>query len=257
MPKLGKRLGEFGRIMRLSMTLALLDFKLRNERSYLGVLWYALEPLLLFVVIHGVHSRVELANVPQYATYLFCGLILFSFFRRATTLSIRAISAGGRYVSMMRGSAEPLVLSKVIDAALGHFFELLLLIGVMMVYGIPVWHALLYIPVFVAFAVFVAGLSLLLATIGAFASDAVNAWSVATGLLMFASPVFYVLPSGVGPLRFLNPITAFLEAARAAILDGALPSATAALAVAAWSVAAVAVGATLFRATRHRFAELV
>lgn len=257
MPRLSQRLGEFGRVMRLSMTLALLDFKLRNERSYLGVLWYALEPLLLFVVIHGVHSRVEFASVPQYATYLFCGLIMFSFFRRATTLAVRAISSGGRFVSTMRGAAEPLVLSKVIDAALGHVFEAILLVGIMAIYGVPAWHILLYIPVFALFALFVAGVSLLLATIGAFASDAVNAWSVGTGLLMFASPVFYVLPAGVGPLRLLNPMTAFLEAARAAILDGALPSATVTFVIVGWTAAALVIGSVFFRATRHRFAELV
>ncbi len=45
------RLKDVRNILRISLILAKTNFKLRIEGSYLGILWYLLNPLALFLIL--------------------------------------------------------------------------------------------------------------------------------------------------------------------------------------------------------------
>ena len=55
------------------------DFKLKYRRSFLGVLWSVLNPLLMMVVLTAVFSTVFRFNIENFPLYLILGQTLFTF----------------------------------------------------------------------------------------------------------------------------------------------------------------------------------
>ena len=56
------------------------DFKKKYKRTYLGMLWSVLSPLLTLLVMSIVFKSFFGRSIPHYTIYLFCGNIVFSFF---------------------------------------------------------------------------------------------------------------------------------------------------------------------------------
>ena len=61
------------------------DFKKKYKRTYLGMLWSVLSPLLTLLVMSIVFKSFFGKDIPHYTIYLFCGNIVFSFFNDATS----------------------------------------------------------------------------------------------------------------------------------------------------------------------------
>ena len=60
------------------------DFKKKYKRTYLGMLWSVLSPLLTLLVMRVVFTQFFGRSMEHYTTYLFCGNIVFSFFNEAS-----------------------------------------------------------------------------------------------------------------------------------------------------------------------------
>ena len=75
------------RLAHLSVTLAVIEFKLRFFGSVLGYLWQLMRPLLLFGVLYVVFTQVRPARprtCDYYPAMLLTGIVLFTFFADAT-----------------------------------------------------------------------------------------------------------------------------------------------------------------------------
>ena len=82
---------KFRKILRQSLSLAVVDFKLRNERTCLGLLWFLIEPIFSFIILLSLVRMFAQHKIPYYPVYLFCGLIIFNFFGLITSVSTTAI----------------------------------------------------------------------------------------------------------------------------------------------------------------------
>lgn len=60
------------------------DFKEKYKRTALGMGWSLLSPLLNLLVMTLVFSRFFANNVEHYTIYLFCGNLVFAYYREAT-----------------------------------------------------------------------------------------------------------------------------------------------------------------------------
>ena len=85
--------GDARRLLHLSVTLAVMEFKLRFFGSVLGYLWQLMRPLLLFGVLYAVFTQfVKLgAGIQFYPAILLTGIVLFTFFSDATARSVTAV----------------------------------------------------------------------------------------------------------------------------------------------------------------------
>ncbi|MFH1995648.1 MAG: hypothetical protein ABIJ27_01470, partial [Candidatus Omnitrophota bacterium] len=124
----GKRdIGDLLKVLRLSFHLAITNFKLKNEGSFLGICWYLLEPLLMFLVILLVRSAIIESAISHYPIYLLIGLIIFNFFRKTTASSLSAISGNIGILKSMKIATESFVIADVVQALISHVFEMLIL----------------------------------------------------------------------------------------------------------------------------------
>ena len=90
-------------ILAIAFSLAKVSFRLRTEGSYLGILWYLLNPLLLFGVLMLVKAAAfSHVDIPDYPLYLLIGITGFNFFKSAITSAIDVVSSNSDYINSNR-----------------------------------------------------------------------------------------------------------------------------------------------------------
>lgn len=242
----------------LSLRLAMVEFKLRNEGSYLGMLWYFLNPLFMFLVLYVVFVDRLGSGIENYPAYLLIGVLLFNFFTR-TTLDAAQIVRTSPFIKSFRFDRQALVFATVLKHLFAHLFEIALFFFALVFFGLPLYTLILYVPWIVLLGLFTYGCSLILATGMVFFSDLSNVWSFFTTLLWFATPIFYALDeqSVLATFNAFNPLYYYIESARQLILGHALPEAYLLLGALVCSVGALGLGIFIFTRLQHRFAEMI
>jgi len=228
------------RLLRLTWTLAVTDFRLRFFGSVLGYLWQFMQPLLLFGVVYTVFSLVlDLSGTEKYyPVALLSGIVMFGFISEATSQSVRAIVSRESLVRKIEFPRLAVPLSTVLTALMNFglnlvpVFLFLLLSG-----GEPRW-SWFELPVLVLWlVVWLVGLSMFLSAAFVRYRDIEPIWTVVLQVLFYATPIFYTLSTvtgktgrdWIGELIMCNPFAAILQQFRHAIVDPSHQSAAAAI----------------------------
>ena len=246
-------------IFNLSLILAKAEFKLKNEGSYLGILWYLLNPLFMFAILLAVFSGRLGAEIEYYSLYLLLGIIMFNFFQQATVESTRVINDNKWIIKSVYFSYESLIVSIVFKTILSHLFEILLFAGFLIFYDVSMTSLLFYPIILIIFSFFVAGISFILSTLTVFFVDLNNIWNFAVHLIWLGTPIFYTIENQINMLIFnsFNPLYYFITLARDLIIYSKTPEWW--LVVGALSYAAMffLIGMLFFNKFKHKFAELI
>jgi len=244
-------------ILGLGYQLAKAGFKMKNEGSYLGILWYLLEPLALFLMFMLI--RIGNSKVDFFPLYLLLGLIMFNFFTKTTGDAVETIEANSDLIKSLKINKEVFVISAVLKSMFSHVFEIIVFIGFMIYFKVSVFSILYYLPVFFFFLLFTLGISFFVATIGVFVSDFSNVWSIMMRVLFFGTPIFYVIASfeGLARIEFFNPIYYFLTIGRDLVIYGRFSEPLLIGGAIFFSLAAFLVGVLVFELNKKRFAENV
>lgn len=241
----------------LGLFLAKTNFKLRNEGSYLGILWYLLEPLCFFIIILLIGGAINLNPIEFYPLYLFLGLIMFNFFINSTVLASKAITDNSQLLKNIRLTQEPLVMSCVFQFIFSHLIEMIIFLAFMVYFDANFLNLIFYLPIFLFFTLFVLGLSFMLAAVGVYISDLSNIWAVAVRLLWFLTPIFYVVPpsSLYQKINYFNPMFHFINISREIIIYNNMPQLHTLFSAVFFSLLSFLVGLFIFRKFKHKFAE--
>ncbi len=247
-------------ILGLSFSLAVAKFKTRNEGSYLGILWYLIEPLLLFALILFVRGAAfSNTGIENYPIYLIIGLLTLQFFSKSTASSLETVEENKNYIKNMKISHESLVISNVLRMIFSHFFEVIILVVLMIVFGGYFLGIIFYPLVFFSYILFILGASFLFAVIGAFIKDFANVWKIFTMLLLFASPIFYVVEKGtlLYKLNLFNPIFHYASALRDILIQGQVPALINIFVLIFLPIFFIIFGLWIFEKYKYKFAELI
>ncbi len=241
------------------MTLAVMGFKLRNEGSYLGIIWYLLNPLLMFLLLLVIFSNNIGGDIEQYPIYLLTGIIMVNFFLAATSESTKIIRANKGTIRSIHYNRESLIGSIVLVAIFSHLFELVMLAIVMLVFGISPWGAAIYLLVLLVFSLFTLGVCLILSSIAVYFMDLDNIWSFASKLLWFATPIFYSTSGkdGLSVVILFNPLYHFLTIARSLIIYHETPSLLLVAGALGSTAVILPIGLLLFGRFQKKFAEMI
>lgn len=204
------------------------EFRLRYQRAMLGWVWAIAEPLARMVVLAFVFTRVVPLGIPNYATFLFTGLIAWVWF--ASALRSVTTSVVDRSDLLMHPKLPRLAAPVV--SALADGLDFLAALPVLFVFlilgdGIPI-TALLLPAVMVIQLLLILGIGLLLASAHVYMRDTGQLVDVAMTLGFYVTPVFYEtssVPEAFQSVMNLNPMTHLLAVYRGILVDGSLPSA--------------------------------
>lgn len=248
------------RIFGLSFILAKANFKLRNEGSYLGIFWYLLNPLLLFVTILFIRGvAFSGSNIKFYPIYLLFGIVMSNLFTSIAGAAIGSISGNGSFITSMKIDCEPFVLSNIFQYVFSHLFEIALITIFMIFYKISLFGLVYYFIILFFFLLFLTGVSFLFATIGTYISDFSNIWSFASQLLFFITPTFYTIktsdPNYI--INLFNPLFYFLDVSRQIVVYEQMPDLWMIFVAIGMSLGFLALGLFVFEKFKNNFAEMV
>lgn len=244
----------------LGLQLAKAEFKLRNEGSYLGILWYLLNPILMFGILYFIFEQRLGNGVLHYPTYLLLGIILFNIFQATTTEAARCILKEHHYlVKSIHFPRESLVLSILLKNIFAHIFEIALFIGLLMYTHVSLIGLLYYIPFLCIYSLFIYGTSLLLASLTVHFADLDNIWNFASRIIWFGTPIFYIIENQPALLNFnlANPLYYFLTLGRDLVIYQQVPSALILIGSIAFSLGFLGLGLLIFKKLERNFAELI
>ena len=288
------RLPEFPRTLVRSRELlwnfARRDLLARFRGSLLGVLWVLVHPLFLFSVYFAVFGilfapATKLAADgpdPQFAIYLFSGIVSFSWITESLGTGMAAIVGNANLVKKVRFPCELLPLVPPLVGGVVYVVGCVVLLVAGLIAGrAEIGPAIAFWPLLVLIHLgFICGLGMFLAAVNVFIRDVSHLWRVFAQAWFFLTPIFWELDLireklgavGLGSLAdllLLNPASPIVLAQRQVfgigqdlppeLLAARYPySLTTNLMMGGmWAVFFMFVGYGFFSSRRHKFADLV
>jgi ABC-2 type transport system permease protein len=223
---------DIRRLLHLSLTLGVMEFKLRFFGSVLGYVWQLVRPLLLFGVLYVVFTEfVRLGDgVRFYPAVLLTGIVLFTFFSDATSRSVTAVADRESLVRKVEFPRLVVPLAVLLVACFNLLLNLLAVLVFVLATGVPPRLEWLALPLLLLpLGLFAGGLSMLLSALYVRFRDVEPIWEVMLQVLFYGSPILYVLEIlPTEQLRhlvvWLNPIATILTQSRHTLIDETAPN---------------------------------
>ncbi len=249
------------RVRDLIRELVARDMKLRYRGSLLGIAWTLLNPLTELVVLLVVFGTVLRVNIPNYAAYLFTGLLVYGWFQSSLNYATGAI-VNNRELIRRPGVPSGILPIVTVASNLVHFLlSLPILFGLLLASHVQITMAILALPILIAVEfLLILGFAYPIATMHVWFRDTQHVLRLGLQLLFYLTPVFYdvsMVPERLRPLYYLNPMVHMVDAYRAVLLRGEFPNPVTLVLLTLGSTVVLIAGVAGFRRTSHRFADEV
>ena len=190
----------------------------KYKNSFLGVLWSFLNPLLQ-IVVYAVVFQVILKNPQEnYAIFLCCGLIPWTFFSATVTRSAFTMIENGNIIKKVYFPREILPISIVTSEAVNFMISTIIILGFVIFGGIGISKYIVFYPlVLLAQYLLLIGLSLIISSISVYVRDLQHLIGVVMQLLFYATPIVYsseTIPDNFKWILYLNPMTYIINGYR-------------------------------------------
>jgi len=233
------------------------DFKKKYKRTYLGMLWSVLSPLLTLFVMRLVFTQFFGRTVEHYTTFLFCGNIVFSYFNEATNSGMSTLLYNSHIFTKVNVPKHLFLFSRNTSSLINFSLTFVVFLIFCIIDGVAITpiFLMLIVPIF-CLVLFNLGLGLILSAMFVFFRDVQYLWSVFTMLLMYVSAIFFSI-DGYSPevqkLFHLNPVFVYIKYFRSIVLDGKVPSLEVNLLAVGYALIAVLIGALIYKKNNHKF----
>lgn len=206
-----KYIKNFLRYRYLLYELVKKGIKLKYRRSYLGIIWSMLEPIMTTIVLTVVFGTLFGNDNRTFPLYILTGRLLYSFFSQATKAALRSIRANAGMIKKVYVPKYLYPLSSV----LFNFVIFLLSLIVLILLGLfcGVYPNLTWLEIFFPLAILLVltfGVGMVLATVAVFFRDMEYLWEVLLMIIMYTCAIFYyptrLLKSGFSWVLTLNPV---------------------------------------------------
>ncbi len=234
------------------------DLRKKYKRSSLGYVWSMLNPLFMMIILAVVfHEIMKSRGIDNYAVFLFCGMIPWTYFDSTTHACLGTIRANARIIDQVAVPKFIFPLGTSLYNNIDFFLSILMLLVIMVVTGRHVPLTVLAFPlVLIPLFLFTMGVSLVLAAANVFFEDTQHLVNVLLRALYFLCPVLYdrnMLPDWLIPYVVLNPMFGIIEAMRDIFYFGVLPNPETYLWNLLGGVAALGFGLWLFKKADNKF----
>lgn len=234
------------------------DLASAHRNTLLGWAWPLARQLAQLAVLVFLFSHVLRLHIEDYPAFVFAGLVVFTWFQAALIAAAYSVVSNAHLVTNPKFPTMALPLVAVAVPFFDVLMALPLLFGLLIADGRLSETALLLPLLLVLQFAFTAGVALLIAAANVYFRDVQNVVGVFLLLLFYMTPIFYGLKNVPPEFHWVlrvNPLTAFVNADRALLFDGSLPSGID-LAIALGStLLAVPLGLALFRRFQGGFVD--
>jgi len=200
------------------------EIKVRYAQSAIGIGWAIIQPvfsMLVFSIVFGRLAGIDSDGVP-YAAFSLAALVPWTYFSNALVDGANSLVSNASMLSKVYFPRMLMPLASVVAKLVDFAIAMVILSGVMIVYGVvPTWGVLTLPLLVILMMLTAAGLGMLLTALAVQYRDVKHAMNFVVQLLMYASPVVY--PTSLIPDRYQllyahNPMVGVIEGFRAALL---------------------------------------
>ncbi|XSG85260.1 MAG: ABC transporter permease [Methylohalobius sp. ZOD2] len=210
-------------------TYAKLNLKAEARKTYLGYLWWIIEPLLFVSIFYFVFNVILDSRKEDFLLFLICGKIPFLWISKSITNSAGSVLQNRGLLA--QGGIQPLMFPLV--TLQENFYKQLpvfvMLLGFALLLGGEPGTSWLWLPILViANYLLILPIALAGALMTSFVPDIRLLLSLFTMFLMFVSGIFWDIRTVPDPvlqhyLLVLNPVAFILDAYRAVLMYGERP----------------------------------
>lgn len=176
----------------------------------------------MLLVLYMVFSRLMKSQVESYPIFLLLGIIMWSFFSRATTMGLNAIVGKPSFIKKIYFPREILVISSCLTALLMSIFESIVFLLFMVYFQIPLSINIIFLPLLILILfILTLGAALTIAALNVNYRDIQFIWGVVLQAGFFLTPIIYplsIFSPDIQSLILLNPIAQIITAARNIII---------------------------------------
>lgn len=233
------------------------DFKKKYKRTVLGMGWSLLAPLMTLLVLNFVFGHFFGRRVPHYTIYLFCGNLLFSYFKESTKSGMSSLVSNAAIFTKVNVPKYIFLLSKNVSSLIN--FGLTLCIFFMFVFAdnIPFGlHFIMLLYPIACLVVFNIGVGLIISAMYVFYKDMSYLYDIFTMLLMYLSAIFYtvdLLPEKYQMIFYFNPVYTYIKYFRDIVLYAEIPSIELHALCLFYALAALGIGGYVYKKYTHEF----
>lgn len=233
------------------------DFVKKYKRTYLGMLWSVLSPLLTLLVMRLVFTQFFGRSMEHYTTYLFCGNLIFSFFNQSTGTGMTSLVSNSRIFTKVNIPKYFFLFSQNVSCLINFGLTLVVFFIFVAVDGVAfTWKFVLLLYPIVCLVIFNIGIGLILSALFVFFKDIQYLWSVFTMLLMYMSAIFYTIDGYSQTVRYLfllNPVYVYIRYFRKIVLDATVPTIWFHLLAAGYALIAFIIGYFMYKKNNTKF----
>lgn len=197
------------------------EIKVRYRGSVLGLMWSYVKPLvqfLIYFVALGIFLNLQ-RGTPNYAIYLFSGIVLVNFFTESLSNATRSIVDNRDLIRKIYLPRELFPVATVWVSAAHFLPQLLVLVGACLIVGWTpsILQLAAVILIFLMVAVLGTGLGLLFGAVNVYFRDSENIVEMIVMVVTWASPVLYLwtmVEEAMGQwfwIYQLNPMTVAVQ----------------------------------------------
>jgi lipopolysaccharide transport system permease protein len=204
----------------LGYRLFIRDFKASFEKSFLGIIWVFLPPILtagLWIFLNN-QKIISIADTPMiYPAFSFCGSLMWALFAESLTKPLQRYKGAMSMMVKLNFPREAILLAAVYDLLVSLGLKLLVLIPILWFMGYPPTLDWLYLlPSLLGLMLMGISIGLLLVPFGLLYNDISNLITLGLPFAMYLTPVVYPIAKGgvLGHIQVVNPVTPWLERIR-------------------------------------------
>jgi len=239
--------------------LVMRDFKARYKHTRIGMVWSVASPVLFLLIFYFLFTKVINLQIPQYATYVFVGILAWNWMQTALLQAVATISGNAGLVNQPGFPLATLPVIAVASAFLNFLIALPLMLILAWAEGSHLSTTLLCVPIVMMIQfVFILGIAYIVAGLNVAFRDVEQALPILLQLGYYLTPVFFsvaAVPQRFLPVFQANPMTTLIDAYRQVIMYGQWPAWPNLGAVLAVSAALLLAGFFYFQHARYRFLE--
>ena len=211
----------FWRYRELTVILVKRDFAVRYKRSFLGLIWSLLNPLLTSLVLWFVFIEIFSARLPdgtQFAPYLLAGVLLVTFFTQGFNQAADSIAQGSGILMKIYVPPQVFAFAGAVSNAVNFCFGLFALAFISLITGdgISMFFPLTVV-VILFMLMYVTGLGLLVSVAYVRYDDTRSIFAILISFMIYLSPIFYpkeILSETMLRIVNINPLTSYLDVFR-------------------------------------------
>ena len=231
----------------------------KYKKSFLGVLWSFVNPLLQITVYAIIFPLIMRNNIENYTVFMVCGLIPWNFFATSLNRSSFVMIENGNIIKKVYFPREILPLSLVTSETVNFLISSLIMLAFTLFSGMGISiYILLYPLILLVQYIMQLGLALILSSVTVYFRDLQHFIGVLLQLFFYATPIVYsvqTIPENYRWILKLNPMTYVIEGYRDILYNQQMPDVRHLLMILGLGLVLVVLGYALFNKLQKRFAE--